>query len=74
MRILRNGADWPRITVRYTLQRHGQTLRQGEETIADMDYLHRGVLQPNEPLVHEKRMLEAWFRLRFGRPQANHGG
>ena len=66
LRILRNGADWPRIVVRYSLQDHGQVLRQGEESITDMDYMHHlADRRSGESLAHEKRMLDEWFRARF---------
>jgi hypothetical protein len=66
LRILRNGADWPRIVVRYTLQEQGRVLSQGEETIADMDYMHHMADRSTDvPLGHEKHMLDEWFRARF---------
>ena len=66
LRILRNGADWPRIVVRYTLQEQGRMLAQGEEAITDMDYLHHiADRRTDTSLGHEKRMLDEWFRARF---------
>ncbi len=66
LRILRNGADWPRILVRYTLQEQGRVLSQGEEAITDMDYLHHITdRRTDTSLGHEKRMLDEWFRVRF---------
>lgn len=71
IRVLRNGADWPRIDLRYTLESNGKTLRSGEETVADMNYMHgfSGV-RGSEPLYYEKHMLDEWFKARFveGRP------
>jgi hypothetical protein len=68
LRVAKGGADFPRMTVRYTLESGGQVLRSGEETISDMDYTHH-VAQPraSEPLHFEKRMLDEWFRTRFAR-------
>lgn len=68
LRIARGGADWPRITLRYTLTgADGRTLRSGEERVQDMSYLDRlPATSPADPLGHEKRMLDEWFRYRFG--------
>lgn len=66
VRVARGGADWPRITVRYSLQSNGQVLKSGEEEIVDMDYLHRIDDRYNgQSLKSEKRMLEQWFKARF---------
>ncbi|MBZ8142462.1 hypothetical protein CLD22_21500 [Rubrivivax gelatinosus] len=65
-RVLTGGADWPRITLRYTLQADGQT-RSGEDRLSDMSYLDtplRGA-GANEPLAYEQRMIERWFDDRF---------
>ena len=74
LRIVRGGADWPSITLRYTLQRDGPVLRQGEETVSDMNYTRR-IHDPfsDQPLGAEKRMLNEWFRARFGPGQARTG-
>ena len=43
VRVTRGRADWPRMTLRYTLQAaDGQTLRQGEEYLSDPSYQQRG--------------------------------
>ena len=66
VRVLRGRADWPRIELRYTLSGDVQSARSGKESIADLNYLQRiGAYGPAEPLMHEKRMLDDWFRARF---------
>jgi len=66
LRIARGGADWPRITVRYELVANGQTLKKGDEAIADLNYARHGQSYANrDPLRHEKQMLEGWFRMHF---------
>jgi hypothetical protein len=66
IRIARGGADWPRITVRYELVGNGQTLKKGDEAIADLNYARHGQSYANrDPLRHEKQMLEGWFRMHF---------
>lgn len=62
IRVLRGKADWPRITLRYTLTSGGQAARSGEQQIADMNYLrHISRIGDDEALHAEKHMLEAWF-------------
>ena len=67
IRVARGRADWPRIHLRYTLQAPGQAPRSGDEWVQDLNY-GRGTLSVhrNEPLFHEKRMLDSWFHQRFG--------
>lgn len=66
VRVLRGRADWPRIELRYTLSGDGNIARTGKESVADLDYLQRiSAYGSSEPLKHEKRMLDDWFRARF---------
>jgi hypothetical protein len=72
IRILGGGADWPRIKLRYALREDGSVVSQGEEVVADLDYLHAApVVGAAAPLAYEKRMLENWFRKRFGASKGN---
>ncbi len=68
IRILRNRADWPRITLRYTLLEDGRTLKAGEARLADMGYgFFPGTpAQRERPLHFEQRMLARWFDETFG--------
>ncbi|HJV62079.1 MAG TPA: DUF3016 domain-containing protein [Albitalea sp.] len=69
LRVVKGRADWPRITLRYTLESNGKVLRSGEETVSDMSYTsHVPEPRASEPLHYEKRMLSEWFRKRFTRP------
>jgi len=66
LRIAKGRTDFPKMTVRYSLESNGRVLQSGEERIADMDYLHRIVdYASSDPLRHEKQMLDAWFKARF---------
>jgi len=67
-RVVRGGVDWPRMTLRYSLQAGTQTLKSGEAQVADMNYLFAGrPAQAHEgPLPYEKRMLTRWFEETFG--------
>src|SRR5262245_59933630 len=63
VRVLRGRADFPRIALRYTLESNGQVTKQGEETLADLDYTN--VLRPSTgeyEMRYERLMLEAWFK------------
>lgn len=66
VRVVRGRADYPRIHLRYTLRGAG-VQRSGDEWVKDLDYARgpRGV-QGSESLYFEKRMLDAWFKARFG--------
>jgi hypothetical protein len=71
LRIVRGGADWPRIALRYTLEASGQPARQGQESLSDMNYTRRlQTIDPSDPLHYEKRMLDDWFKQRFARSAA----
>jgi hypothetical protein len=70
IRVVRGMADWPRITLRYTLETPGQTVSRGEAQIADMNYTgHIATYSSGDPLRYEKQMLDAWFKSTFAAPQ-----
>lgn len=63
IRVLRGRADWPRITLRYSLTENGRVLRSGEAKVDDMSYM----MQPlrghaGTALAYERRMLDEWFK------------
>jgi Protein of unknown function (DUF3016) len=66
VRVLRGRADWPRLTLRYSLQGTGGGTQAGTESISDLNYLGRlGGRSGSETLAHEKRLLDDWFLARF---------
>lgn len=66
-RVLRS-ATWPRITLKYTLTRNGEVLREAREVISDPGYmLGTAPVGHTGNLYYEKRMLDDWFRRRFTR-------
>lgn len=66
VRILKGSVDWPRMSLRWTLQADGRTLRTGEDKLKDMAYLTRGSgLGMNQALAYDLRMLDEWFRKSF---------
>ena len=62
LRILRGRADWPTMTLRYTLAGPGGPLRSGEARLSDMNYAFRRLRHPAEDLGYEKRMIDTWFQ------------
>lgn len=70
VRVVRGGADWPRMALRYVLEGGGLPSQRGEDRIADLSYALRGSSYANrDPLRYEKRMLDDWFKSRFAPPQ-----
>lgn len=66
LRVLKGGADWPRIKLRYALESPGRPAQSAEQTISDLAYLQRGVgPSRQQALFHEKRMLDEWFERQF---------
>lgn len=63
IRVVRGGADWPKITLRYTLQDGSTTLKSGEERLVDINYATHGrsARYANRELGYEMRMLQRWF-------------
>ena len=62
IRIMRGGADWPRMHLRYTLEENGQLLRSGDEQLSNMNYQQRmGRHSDSDPLRYEKQMIDEWF-------------
>ena len=67
VRVLRGRADWPRIKLRYVLEADGRVSASKEETLTDMNYLEGPKSRySSEALAYEKRMLDEWFKARFG--------
>ena len=64
IRVMRGGADWPHMHLRYTLSTGGQVLRSGDEQLSDMNYLERltSARYSGDPLRYEKQMIDDWFK------------
>jgi hypothetical protein len=68
MRILKGGADWPRMTLQYTLTAGGQTVKSGQSKLADMSYMSSGIRASparTDELYYETRMVDRWFDQNF---------
>src|SRR5450830_2054888 len=63
IRITRGGADWPRMTVQYTLEQNGQAIRSGTDEVSNMMYQQRmNRYFSNDALRYEKQMIDDWFQ------------
>lgn len=63
MRIITGGADWPHMTLRYSVTQDGQMIKQGQEVLQNMDYTRRlNRYFSGETLRYEKQMLDDWFK------------
>ncbi len=61
-RILRGGADWPMIKLRYAVEEKGKAIKSGEARVSDLNYLREfNRYSTNEPLRYERKMLDDWF-------------
>ncbi len=61
VRVLRGGADWPRMSLRYTLSDGTRTLARGDAELSDPHYLFRSLRGRQQgTLAYEKRMLDEW--------------
>jgi hypothetical protein len=68
VRVLRGRADWPRVTLRWSVEGAGAPIRGGEAVVQDMAYLQR--IPPSlsdTSLVYERRMLDEWFKSQFAK-------
>ena len=67
LRVLRGRADWPQMSLRYTLTADGRTLKSGDAQLQDMGYMfYNSASLRQEDLGYEKRMVEQWFKAEFG--------
>lgn len=67
LRVLKGGADWPHMTLRYTLTDNGRVIASGEDQLSDMSYMdHINSYPDGDTLRYEKRMVDDWFRNKFG--------
>ncbi|MDB5908278.1 MAG: hypothetical protein JWP34_2392 [Massilia sp.] len=66
IRVMRGGADWPHMQVRYTLEANGRVIASGEDNLSDMMYLDRiNRYVDGDSLRYEKRMIDDWFTDKF---------
>ena len=62
-RILRGGADWPMIEVKYSLSAADKVLKSGAARVRNLNYTGQfSRYSLTESLGYEKRMLDEWFK------------
>ena len=62
LRLLGNGADWPRMKLHYSVESGGKIIKSGDAQLKDMNYQMRGNGQSGtEPLRFEKLMIDDWY-------------
>jgi hypothetical protein len=64
LRVVGRGADWPHISLRYTITQGEQVIKSGEETLSNMSYMDRIHFNRyrDDTLRFEKEMLDNWFK------------
>jgi len=63
LRILKGGADWPHMHLRYAIEQDGKVIKSGDEHLSDMNYMRQNSRYfSGDFLRHEKRMLDTWFK------------
>ena len=66
LRVLRGRADWPQMSLRYTLSADVRTLKTGDARLQDMGYPFGTLASTRQgDLGYEKRMVEQWFKSEF---------
>jgi hypothetical protein len=67
IRVLRGGADWPSIHLKYSLLQNGAVLKSGDAQLKDMNYMYRlPRYSDGDPLRYEKQMIDEWFAKTIG--------
>jgi hypothetical protein len=62
LRIVKNGAEWPRIDLHYTIESNGQVVRSGDAQLRDMSFMDRSNRSTGSDFLrYEKRMIDDWF-------------
>lgn len=62
LRILRGGADWPRMSVHYSVESGGKVVNSGDAKLQDMNYqFNARRSNDSDPLRYEKQMIDEWF-------------
>jgi len=62
LRVMKGGADWPKLELKWSLTAGGQTVKSGQDRLADMAYLSH-TLRGGEtsPVAYEARLIDRWF-------------
>jgi hypothetical protein len=67
IRIMRGGADWPRMTVNWSLEQDGKVVKSGTDEVSNMMYQQRmNRYFASDALRYEKQMIDDWFQKTIG--------
>lgn len=67
VRVMKGGADWPHIHLRYTIEANGQVLQSGDDHLDNMMYLERlNRYSSGDSLRYEKQMIDDWYKSKIG--------
>lgn len=62
VRVMRGGADWPSMDLRWSLDSGGRTLKSGQDRLLDMAYQSHALRGGDtSPVAYEVRMIDRWF-------------
>jgi len=63
IRVMNGGADWPRMSFRYTITQGDQVIKSGTAAISDMAYQQFTTRYGHDDaLRYEKHMIDQWFK------------
>lgn len=66
VRIMNGRADWPQMTLHYTITQGDQVIKSGQDELSDMSYQQHIIRYGrDDSLRYEKNMLDQWFRERI---------
>ncbi len=66
IRVMNGGADWPHMTLSYSVTQDGKVLKSGQDKLSDMAYQqHLNRYGSDDALRYEKGMIDQWFRERI---------
>jgi hypothetical protein len=67
IRVLRQGPDWPRMQLRFSLVQNGQAIKSGEAQLSDKSYMNHLNTYPGDArLRYEKQMIDEWWQQTIG--------
>jgi hypothetical protein len=63
LRIMKGGADWPRMSLSYTITEGDRVLKSGTASLSDMAYQQSMTRYgSDDALRYEKHMIDQWFK------------
>jgi hypothetical protein len=70
LRIMRGGADWPAMRLRYTLSEGGKVVASGTAQLSDKGYAdHINTYPRDARWPYEMQMIDEWWKKTFGAPR-----